>query len=117
MIVHEAGRVGLIINVAKTELMAVGTMAIAVPVLTISDQTSKVVEDFCFLGSWIRSSTCDFVVRHALAGRATMAMLLISANFVSPALDETTVVPSDSRTNVTLRRRGLDDDPCACEVP
>jgi hypothetical protein len=76
-IVHEAGRVGLVVNVAKTKLMVVGTTVIAAPVLTISDQTIKVVEDFYFLSSWIQSSTCDFVVRRALAWRAAMAMLPI----------------------------------------
>jgi hypothetical protein len=62
MIVHETGRVGLVVNVAKTELMAVGSTTIVAPILTISGQMTKVVEDFCFLGSWIWSSTRDFIV-------------------------------------------------------
>jgi hypothetical protein len=77
-VVSEARRVGLMVNVPKTELMTIGAIPAEVtPTIQIYGAPVKPCSDFKFLGGWIRSSVKDFKVRRALAWKASMAMLEI----------------------------------------
>lgn len=73
-VVGEAGRIGLLVNVPKTEHMAIvprqrleGAESRAI---RIYDRLVALCDDFKFLGSWVRSSAKDFAVRQALAWKA-----------------------------------------------
>ena len=76
-IVREASCVGLLFNVNKTKIMAVGAAAVAAPVVVVYGKAIKRVEDFKFLGAWVRSSLKDFMIRRALAFDAARKMLAV----------------------------------------
>jgi hypothetical protein len=76
--VSEAERIGLYVNIKKTELLVVGAHPHDVtPSITIYDKLIKLCFDFRFLGCWIISSEKDFNVRRALAWKASNAMMRI----------------------------------------
>ena len=61
--------VGLRINRAKTKALVIGDKAGAGPI-SLSDGAIETVPDFCYLGSWIRTSEKDFSARKAQAWAA-----------------------------------------------
>jgi hypothetical protein len=73
-VVAEAARAGLVVNITKTELLAIGTAAVPNPQIHINDKLIKLCVDFCFLGSWIRSSMRDFGSRRAVAWHAAAGL-------------------------------------------
>lgn len=117
--VCEAGRVGLMVNVTKTVLMALGHLpADASPSVEIYGKSIEHVADFRFLGSWIKSSEKDFNVRRALAWKASMAMLRIwksesIPNWAKRSLFRSTVEPvllygAEAWTMTAALRKKLD---------
>ena len=65
----EAEKVGLFINVKKTEIMQFNHVD-AVTINSKSGQPIKVVGNFKYLGAWMASSEKDINVRKALAWQA-----------------------------------------------
>ena len=66
---NEAAKIGLHLNDEKTEAM-VYNIPTPSPLKTIGGNAVKIVENFKYLGSWIRSSEQDIKVRKALAWEA-----------------------------------------------
>jgi hypothetical protein len=64
-----AATVGLFINRAKTKAMVIGDTAGA-GAISLSDGTIETVPDFCYLGSWIRTTDKDLSARKAQAWAA-----------------------------------------------
>jgi hypothetical protein len=71
-----ARRVGLSINVPKTEFVLVGAWEAAVT-LRLSKGPIKQVDDFKYLGSWLMDCSKDFKVREALAWKACIKLVKI----------------------------------------
>ena len=63
-------RVGLRINRLKTEFILVGRWDAGPVVINLASGPIKQVDDFKYLGSWLRDSMKDFKVREALAWKA-----------------------------------------------
>jgi hypothetical protein len=70
-------RVGLRINRLKTEFMLVGRWDTGPVVLNLASGPIKQVDDFKYLGSWLRDSAKDFRVREALAWKACTRLVKI----------------------------------------
>ena len=66
---NEAAKIGLRLNDEKTEAM-VYNIPTPSPLKTIGGNAIKIVENFKYLGSWMRSSEQDIKVRKALAWEA-----------------------------------------------
>jgi hypothetical protein len=80
-VVGEAARVGLLVNVRKTEHMSIGrrrtlegTEDTEARAIKIYDEIASSCDDFKFLGSFVRSSGRDFAVRRALAWKACLRL-------------------------------------------
>ena len=66
---NEAAKIGLCLNNEKTEVM-VYNIPTPSPLKTIGDNAIKIVDNFKYLGSWMKSSEQDIKVRKALAWEA-----------------------------------------------
>ena len=66
--------VGLCINKSKTECMNVGQTTNDQTTLQVREGDIKEVEDFKYLGSWVKSSSKDFYIRRAQAFDASERM-------------------------------------------
>jgi len=80
-VVGEAARVGLRVNVRKTEHMFIGRKRASqdaadteARAIRIYDEIASSCDDFKFLGSYVRSSGKDFAVRQALAWKACLRL-------------------------------------------
>ena len=63
-------KVGLHLNAKKTEVVPINVPLPYIPLKTIERQELKSVDDFKYLGSWVKSSEQDVKVRKALAWKA-----------------------------------------------
>jgi hypothetical protein len=74
-----ASKVGLRINVPKTEYILVGALWSSVENVEIrlASGVLRQVQDFKYLGSWIMSSSKDFEIRRALAWKACTRLVKI----------------------------------------
>ena len=70
-------RVGLKINRSKTEFMLVGRWDATPPTITLASGPLRQVDDFKYLGSWLRDSMKDFKVREALAWKACTRLVKV----------------------------------------
>jgi len=69
-------KVGLRINLKKTEYLLVGNWTDPVIIFLTSGPIAR-VEDFKYLGSWLMNSTKDFEVRKALAWNAATKLVKV----------------------------------------
>jgi hypothetical protein len=75
---REALKVGLKINTNKTEYMLIGRWEnLSDIVLFTTTGSLRRVNDFKYLGSWLRDSTADFLARKALAWKACIRLVKI----------------------------------------
>ena len=85
----EALKVGLKINREKTEYIVLGSKwndTELSSIITVSSGPIKRVEDFKYLGSWLKSSAKDFEIRKSLAWKAATKLKKIWISNISQHL-------------------------------
>ena len=73
----ECAKVGLRLNVKKTEVITYNILPDHPPLITTEGIALKVVNDFKYLGSWVNTSEQDLKVGKALAWRALNGMAFV----------------------------------------